>query len=101
MPADIEHHVLNWLGDDATLALCQRGVLNQRKLDEWIFFAPRPIAVKLFGHLENLWRVYVASNYQRRVVRHVIALLNRAHHGGGRGRDCLPVTERVLPARVF
>src|SRR6266851_5533901 len=101
MPADIYDYVLDRLRDNRALAFCERRMFDQGKLYERILFAPWPIAVKFLRHLENLIRIHVARNHQRRIVWYVITRLYQAHHGSGCSRDRLPVAERILAAGVF
>src|ERR1700694_4060609 len=101
MPADVYDYVLDLLCDNGTLAFCQRRMFDQRKLYKRILFAPRPIAVKILRDLENLVRIHVARDHQRRIIRYVVTRLYQAHHGSGCSRYRLPVAERILATGVF
>src|SRR6267143_6063960 len=101
MPADVYDYVLDRLRDNRALTFCQRRMFDQRELYERILFAPRPVAVKILRHLENLVRIHVACNHQRRIVRYVVTRLYQAHHGSGCSRNRLPVAEWILTAGVF
>src|SRR6185312_14357447 len=101
MPANRDNYILDGLLDYGALALGQRRMLDERKLDKRIFLAPRPIAKELLCHLKNLFGLNVSSHNQSGVIWYVIASLNQAHLLGCRRRNSLPISQGRLAARIF
>ena len=80
--------------DDHRLRLRERRRIRDRRGEG--ILAPRPVAEDLRRQAEAVGRRDVSREDQRRVVRHVVPVLDLAHLLGRRGQDDLAVPDGVL-----